>query len=1120
MNWLRILILITLNFIFNSSHAQNYSVSFDGVNDYVQIPSNIYASSVSNFTIECWVKPNSGSFNNNYHAIFGCQNIATGLTYDRNPGLWVINGTIHYDMYEPTTMTRYTGNSATTIAQDKWCHLALVKSGTSLKLYINGKVDISATVSTNVRVVGNYRIGYTDNYFSGLIDEVRFWSTARTQQELLNFLYKSPAYNSTGLIAMYKMNSSSGTTAVNTCTNTASINATLTNGPTWASSASVAFSANAINLSGTSDYLQGDLTGSASSTVTMECWIKFNSLTGQQNFLGLYQSLVPGTSCRMIPYKTASNTIDCYFCNAAGTASNTTSSFTVAANTWYHMAFVYDNNKSYVYINGTLRASNTSAVTYSLDGADVLAVGADRTSGQSAINADVTIDELRIWTTARSAAQIGENYDKYIPVTTTGMLAYYPFDQGNPSNTNTDLTQFYNARANGDLFPGSLTMSGSSSNLVAQGSALSSNYTWMGNTNTSFATATNWSEEVVPPTSANIEVISNATYLPVLDQSRVIGDLILPSSSTFSLNGYTLTVDGKLSGTGTFIAGGTSALNFLTSYSASTLYLSQTTNRTTNSLTSLSFSMSYGASITLGNTTFVTGLFGLTSGTVNTGGNLTLRSTSSGTCMTTDMSDGTLSGNVTVERYIPGRRAFRLLSSPVSTTNTIYNNWQEGGSAVAGFGTHITGSSTGSNGFDATASGNPSLFTLNNLNSTWSAINSTNNATNDKLVAGVPYRLLIRGDRTISLTSANPTATNTTLRATGTLYSGNKTFSGLNTEASAFSLIGNPYQAAVDMNTLLSSASYNTNLNAVYYYVWDPTVGNRGAYVTIDLSTNTNNVSGSKANKYLQPWQGCFVKTKNTGTASFTFSEMAKNTTSTATWRTSFDIPRMSVNIYQTDSLKNDQLPLDGLQVRFKDTYSPLIDDYDALKPQNQDENFSILLLGNKLSIECRNNPESTDTIQFLLEQTRHTDYTLKFEPMNINGIDFVLWDNYLKQSTQLSRSETSYYRFQLDPQVLESKASDRFSLLSSSGMMSTKDESKMNVSLVPNPSSGIVRLVAPTSTFVHHINILNIEGQFIKEIPKSQLTSINMEGFPTGIYIFEIWDNQSNRSMIKFCKE
>lgn len=38
--------------------------------------------------------------------------------------------------------------------------------------------------------------------------------------------------------------------------------------------------------------------------------------------------------------------------------------------------------------------------------------------------------------------------------------------------------------------------------------------------------------------------------------------------------------------------------------------------------------------------------------------------------------------NVTVERYIPARRAWRALTAPVSTRTSIYDNWQEGGTPL------------------------------------------------------------------------------------------------------------------------------------------------------------------------------------------------------------------------------------------------------------------------------------------------------------------------------------------------------------------------------------------------------------------------------------------------------
>lgn len=1101
-----------------SLQAQNYAVNFDGTNDYISIPSNLYSSAVTNFTIECWIKPNSGSFNGAYHGIIGYQ--PGIIDTDRNPGMWVNNGMLHYDMYQPTTNTRYTGNTAAVIAQDKWNHIAMVKSGTSFYVYINGKQEVSATVSSTVKVTGNYRIGLIDNYFSGLIDEVRFWSVARTQQQIVSNLFESPAYNATGLVAYYKLNSSTGTTATNSCTNTSSIDGTLNNGPTWNSSASMAFSANCINLGASTDYLQADITTAGSNKMTIEGWVKFNSLTNQQNFFGMYQSMGSTSYCRAIPFKNSSNYLDFYLANTSGTASYVTTSYSVSANTWYHMAFVYDNQKAYVYVNGVLQASNTSTVAFSMDGADVFVIGNDRSGGNVAFNSDVAVDEVRVWTTARTAAEILEYYDKYVPISTTGLVSYYSFDQGNPSNTNTDFNQVYNQINNGNLIMNNVTLSSTTSNFIAQPSTITSNYLWNGNSSAAFNTASNWAEGTVPPTSANIEIASSPLYALSLDQNRTLGDIIIPSGNIFTLGNYTLTIDGKVTGTGTFKCSTSSAITYTGSNSTSTLYFDQTTDKTTNALYNLTIMPGSNGVVTIGNALYINNVLNCPWGTLNTGNNITLRSTSAGSAMTGDMSDmPTINGNVTVERYIPGRRAFRLISSPVTSTSTIYSNWQEGGSSASGYGTHITGSITGSNGFDATTSGNPSLFTFDNSAGTWSAVTSTNNATNDKLTAGNPYRLLVRGDRTISLASNAPTATNTTLRATGTLFVGSKTYSGLNTSSGAFSLIGNPYQSAVNMGTLLTSATYNTNLNTVYYYIWDPTVGTRGAYVTVDAVNNTNNISGSTANRFLQPWQSCFVKTKNSGAASLMFVEAAKNTTSSATWRESFDVPRIALSLYQTDSFKKSAMPVDGLQVRFGNQYSSEIDDFDAEKPWNQDENFSILSHNLKLSIECKEFPTSeNDTIQLSLEQIRNTQYTVVCNPINTQGYSFFLRDEFIGRSIPLANNEPNQYSFTIDPQNEASKSPNRLKIISSSNQSGLTELNRLSMRIYPNPSIG--KFSIETLENIKMVNIYNLAGQLVFNQEVQNMNRLDMDAMNKGLYLVEVTLENGTLNRMKFVQQ
>jgi len=101
------------------------------------------------------------------------------------------------------------------------------------------------------------------------------------------------------------------------------------------------------------------------------------------------------------------------------------------------------------------------------------------------------------------------------------------------------------------------------------------------------------------------------------------------------------------------------------------------------------------------------------SGDIIADGKLNFKSDQATTAQLDEFS-GTITGDVTVERYISAKRAFRFVSTAVTTPNSIFENWQEGGEIPIELGTHITGSTTDANGFDATQTGNASLFTFDN----------------------------------------------------------------------------------------------------------------------------------------------------------------------------------------------------------------------------------------------------------------------------------------------------------------------------------------------------------------------------------------------------------------------
>ncbi len=114
---------------------------------------------------------------------------------------------------------------------------------------------------------------------------------------------------------------------------------------------------------------------------------------------------------------------------------------------------------------------------------------------------------------------------------------------------------------------------------------------------------------------------------------------------------------------------------------------------------------------------------------------------------------------------------------------------------------------------------------------------------------------MIRGNRSIDITSNAATPSNSKLHSTGNIVKGpiNYNFPLASGEVG---FVGNPFHSMVDMQSILSNA---TNLSQSFV-VWDPNLGGtpvvgqsggRGAFVTVNATINTSNNSTSEMNKYL-----------------------------------------------------------------------------------------------------------------------------------------------------------------------------------------------------------------------------------------------------------------------------
>jgi hypothetical protein len=573
------------------------------------------------------------------------------------------------------------------------------------------------------------------------------------------------------------------------------------------------------------------------------------------------------------------------------------------------------------------------------------------------------------------------------------------------------------------------------------------------------------------------------------------GNAITLTNATdiLDLNGNTLTlgeanVASVFTGSGFIRGGSTSSISIQGTGALGTIRFDQSVPGTSNVLNNLTINRTSG-SVTIGNALNIIGVITVTDGTLASGGNITLKSNANGTAQVAAIgSGGSITGNVTTERYIPARRAFRFLSPSVTTsTSSIKENWQENGGSTAGLGTHITGVDGITNGFDATSTNNPSLFTFNNSTGVWEAVTST---LTNSLTAGIPYRLMVRGDRLTVLTTNTPTATPTVLRATGTLHTGN--FSPtLNQTAEGFSFVGNPYQATVDIKAVLNEA---TNMNNGVVYYWDPTLNARGGYVTRDL-TNNNNTPTSSFNQYLQPGQAVFVKKSNTTVAaSMTFTESNKSLANAAAgvFRTANTSAYGLLRVNLQANTNNQWQTIEGTLALFNDNYSWNVTSEDATKMANLDEEVSFVQNNTNLAIALQNNPSATSELPIKIGKMRHTNYQWQFELDNYDGATPYLFDTLNNSYTQINNGTVV-------PFTADANTTNRFKIVFQNALLNT-DTFATQVGLYPNPSKGNGFYLQLPSSEQATVKLYNTIGQEIGITNNSGYYQAN-QSLAAGVY-------------------
>lgn len=489
---------------------------------------------------------------------------------------------------------------------------------------------------------------------------------------------------------------------------------------------------------------------------------------------------------------------------------------------------------------------------------------------------------------------------------------------------------------------------------------------------------------------------------------------------------------------------------------------------------------------------------------------------------------GEVSGTVTVHRYMSADRGYRIVSSAVTASTSIMENWQEGVHNVGtdypsdnqnpnpGFGTHITGSVTGANGFDATISGIPSMFVLDPVQQDLLAVENTDDTS---IEAGKGYLLLVRGDRGINPSDESAVATPTVLRSKGDLIIGNSMQTFATEHVRDMLIFGNPYQSGVDINSVLMDAS---NINPNQYYVYDPHLATNGAFVTVDLASGENTFQ-SAANQFLQPGQGAVVATLAEGSSSILFKESDKSpgnfTTTNSNQNRLSSENMLTFQLFTTDNFASEGPLHDSFGIIFQNGNDNGLTELDAVKPMNFDENFGRELNGTYLSLERRDLPQEGEILNIFSGGYKHSSYTIRIIIDGLENVEMYLDDQFAGTTTSLNETEV-LYDFEVDESDPLSTASDRFVIKVENRLGIAANDISDKIRVYPNPLYGDVLFLNAPILYGQEVAIsindmLGREVYSEQRIFSEEVSTIHLtENLKSGIYILNVTSNGEQASI------
>jgi YD repeat-containing protein len=410
-------------------------------NAYLEAPSiNAYNFGTGNFTVEAWVKTatagGSGTLVSRKGTAGGTANSGGFLVVVKANGAIKFATDNGFGFYEVDT-------AATKVNDGAWHHVAAVRQGATLIVYLDGMAvqatpSGTATPPLNVNNGLALTIGATEQqqepnrFLSGQMDAVTLWNTSRTAAQVVSDMRATLSGSEPGLVGYWTFDNQSGADASPLHNNAVARGGVTYSSPgvgpgggeyavVLAGGGSLSAAANNAYQFGTGDF-------------TLEAWFRAAQAGGSGTIVARKGSTGGAGNGGFLVVLRNDGKLKFATDNGAGFYQTITNAGGANDGLWHHVAAVRQGASLRIYLDGLeiqSTPSGNAAPPLNVNNSLPLTIGMTQQQQEQFNSFSGQLGMVTAWNTARGAAQVAADMRTILKGSEPGLVGYWPFTYGN-----------------------------------------------------------------------------------------------------------------------------------------------------------------------------------------------------------------------------------------------------------------------------------------------------------------------------------------------------------------------------------------------------------------------------------------------------------------------------------------------------------------------------------------------------------------------------------------------------------------------------------------------------------------------------------------------------------------